>query len=302
MRRRFGAGRRLSLLMPAQTPVLNRVFLVAFGVFVGAILFSIAGTLLLTAFPQRAAVALGWIYQNLGLRLENLVMGPTWVYMALMPLLTFLLYLPALGLKRSVLFFLWASAIGAFAELAGTQTGFPFGHYEYSHLLGAKMFGHVPWFIPPSWYAMALLSYDLARRVTRSTAGVVALTAIFMVLWDVALDPAMTAGAHSGWSFWRYEAGGAFFGMPFVNWAGWLLTSAVIVYGFEKLLGGMDHQASWAPALWSVNVLFPIFICFAYGATLAGFLGLIAMAIPLVLIRRSGSPVLPRRAPAGHPA
>ena len=288
--------------MIARSPVLNRFFIVAFVGFVAAILFSVAGTLLLTAFPQRAAVALGWIYQNLGLRLEDLVMGPTWVYMALMPLLTFVLYLPALGLKRSVLFFVWASAIGAAAELMGTQTGFPFGHYEYTHLLGAQIAGHVPWFIPPSWYAMGLLSYDLARRVTRTTPGIVALTAVFMVLWDVALDPAMTAGAHSGWSFWSYDAGGIFFGMPFVNWAGWLLTSAVIALGFEKLLGGMDHEASWAPALWSVNVLFPVFICLAYGATLAGILGLVAMAIPLILIRRAGSTVLPRRAPARQPA
>lgn len=275
--------------------LLSRIFIIAFIGFILAILFSIAGTLLLSFAPERAGVALGWIYQTLGFTLVDLVKGPTWVYMALMPLLTFLLYLPVLGLRRSVMFFVWASAIGAGAELLGTQTGFPFGHYEYTSLLGAKIAGHVPWFIPPSWYAMALLSYDLARRVTQATGGVVALTAVFMVLWDVALDPAMTAGAHSGWSFWAYDGGGVFFGMPLVNWGGWLLTSAVIAWGFEKLLGGMDHAASWAPLLWSVNVLFPVFICFAYGAALAGVLGLLAMAIPLALIRQRGAPLWPSR-------
>jgi len=279
--------------MQVSSPRIHRLFLVAFAAFIAAILFSVAGTLLLTAAPQRAAVALGWIYQNFGLRLEDLVVGPTWAYMALMPLLTFLLYLGVLGWRRSILFFLWASAIGAAAELIGTQTGFPFGHYTYTHLLGPQIAGHVPWFIPPSWYAMALLSYDLARRITRNSAGVIGLTAVFMVLWDVALDPAMTAGAHSGWSFWAYAAGGVYFGMPFINWFGWLLTSAVIAFGFEKLLGGMDHAAPWAPLLWSVNVLFPVFICFAYGAALAGVLGLVAMAIPLVLIRTTGARIWP---------
>lgn len=283
--------------MESDQTFVNRLFVVAFAGFVAAILFSVAGTLLLNASPQRAAQALGWIYQNLGLRLEDLVKGPTWIYMILMPLLTFLLYLPILGIKRSVLFFLFASVIGAAAELLGTQTGFPFGHYTYTNLLGAQIAGHVPWLIPPSWYAMALLSYDLARRVTSSTAGIVMTTAIFMVLWDVALDPAMTAGAHSGWSFWWFEGGGIFFGMPLVNWAGWLGTSAVIAYGFEKWLGGMEGEASWAPLLWSVNVAFPVFILFAYGAALAGVLGLVAMAIPLILIRRHGSSVLPRRRP-----
>lgn len=285
--------------MPA---LLRRLFLVAFAGFVLSIAFSVAGTLLLSAAPVQAAQALGWIAANLGLSLLDMVKGSTWTYMALMPLLTFLLYLPALGARRSVLFFLWASAIGAAAELIGTQTGFPFGPYSYTELLGAKIAGHVPWFIPPSWYAMALLSYDLARRVRRRTWEVVGLTALFMVLWDVALDPAMTAGAHSGWTFWSYEGGGVYFGMPLVNWAGWLLTSAVIAWGFERLLGGMDHEADWAPALYAVNVLFPVFICFAYGAALAGFLGLVALAVPLALVRRAGSPLWPRRTPAVAPA
>lgn len=283
--------------MSASPLLIRRLFLIAFAGFVLSILFSVAGTLLLSAAPQQAAQALRWIAMNLGLGLVDLVKGSTWVYMALMPLLTFLLYLPVLGMKRSVLFFLWASVIGATAELVGTQTGFPFGHYAYTDLLGAQIAGHVPWFIPPSWYAMALLSYDLAGRLRLSMWGRIFTTAAFMVLWDVALDPAMTAGAHSGWTFWSYEGGGIFFGMPLVNWAGWLLTSAVIAWGFEKLLGGMDYAAEWAPALYAVNVLFPVFICFAYGAALAGVLGLLALAVPLVLVRRAGSPLWPRKPP-----
>jgi len=283
--------------------VTRRAFPFAFAGFVLSILFSVAGTLLLTFAPQQAARALTWIAVNLGVGLIDMVKGSTWTYMALMPALTFLLYLPALGLRRSVLFLLWASAIGAAAELVGTQTGFPFGAYTYTDLLGAKIAGHVPWFIPPSWYAMALLSYDLAKRLRLGLGGTVALTSVFMVLWDVALDPAMTAGAHSGWTFWSYAGGGVFFGMPLVNWAGWLLTSAVIAWGFERLLGGLDYAAEWAPMLYAVNVLFPVFICFAYGAALAGVLGLIALAIPLALVRRAGTPLLPRRvAPVSPPA
>ena len=274
----------------------ERVFAVALGIFVGSILFSVAGTLLLSFFPEQAAVALGWIAQNLGLGLVDLVKGSTWAYMALMPLLTFLLYLPVLGMRRSVLFLLWGSLVGAAAELLGTQTGFPFGAYAYSDLLGAKIAGHVPWFIPPSWYAMSLVSYDLAGRLQLSRWGQIGAAAVFMVLWDVALDPAMTAGAHSGWSFWAYPGGGVFFGMPLVNWLGWLVTSVVIMWGYDRLLGGLDHAARWAPLLYAVNVLFPVFICFAYGAALAGFLGLLALALVFVVVRHRGSQFLPEPA------
>ncbi|NNF57869.1 MAG: carotenoid biosynthesis protein [Rhodothermaceae bacterium] len=275
--------------MPAVSdvaPPSRRVFQVAFAVFVGSILFSVAGTLLLNAAPRQAAVALGWIATHTGLSLNDLIKGSTWVYMALLPVLTFVLYLPALGWRRSVLFFLWGSVIGATAELVGTQTGFPFGAYAYGDLLGAKILGHVPWFIPPSWYAMALVCYDLARRFRLPTWGTLATGAVLMVLWDVALDPAMS----TAFPFWTYEASGAYFGMPLVNWAGWLLTSAVIVWGFDRLLGGLDTEAKGAPLLYAANVLFPVFICLAYGVPLAGLIGLVALAVPFVALRWRGTP------------
>ena len=283
---------------PTTPPLLDRAFAIAFGVFVGSILFSVAGTLLLSFFPAEAAVALGWIAQNLGVGLIDMVKGSTWAYMALMPLLTLLLYLPALGARRSLLFLLWGNALGATAELVGTQTGFPFGAYVYSDLLGAKIAGHVPWFIPPSWYAMSLLSYDLAGRLGIGRWARVVTAAVFMVLWDVALDPAMTAGAHSGWSFWSYPGGGVFFGMPLVNWVGWLGTSLVIMWGYDRLLGGLRYAPRWAPTLYAVNVLFPVFICFAYGAALAGVLGLVALAVVLGLVRLRGGQPQVNRPPA----
>lgn len=273
------------LAAPSRTH--SRLFGVAFALFIASILFSVAGTLLLNLFPTHAAVALGWIAQNLGFGLTDMIKGSTWLYMALLPLLTFVLYLPSLGWRKSVLFLVWGSVIGAAAELMGTQTGFPFGAYAYGDLLGAKILGHVPWFIPPSWYAMSVVSYDLARRVRLPLWGTITLGAFFMVLWDVALDPAMS----TAFPFWTYEATGLYFGMPFVNWVGWMATSLVIVAGYATFLGGLHHEAKWASALYAANVLFPVFICLAYGVPWAGIAGLAALAVPFILIRlRQGSP------------
>ncbi|MDX1420033.1 MAG: bisanhydrobacterioruberin hydratase CruF [Rubricoccaceae bacterium] len=269
-------------LASAAPPPTRVAFRVAFGLFLLSILFSVAGSLLLSAAPAQAAAALGWIYEQTGLTMNELIKGSTWLYMVLLPVLTFLLYLPHLGLRRSLLFFGWGCAIGAAAELVGTQTGFPFGAYAYGDLLGAKILGHVPWLIPPSWYAMSVVAYDLARRLTRGAWGAVLGGATLMVLWDVALDPAMSRA----FPFWTFGAEGAYFGMPLVNWVGWFGTSAVIVWGYDRLLGGLDAEADGATALYVANVLFPVFICLAYGVVWAGVLGLVALALPLALLRR----------------
>ncbi len=264
----------------------RRVFLAAFVVFLGAIVFSLAGSALMGFAPAQAGRALGWIAEHLGPTYDQLVQGPTWIYMSILPLLSLTLYWRELGPARSFGFLVWGSVVGATAELVGTTTGFPFGHYSYGDMFGAKILGHVPYFIPPSWYALSIVSLDLARRMRLSLAGRVAMTAVFMVLWDVALDPAM----NRAFPFWNYRADGVYFGMPLVNWGGWLLTSAVIAAGYETFLRGLQPQPDpfvqrWGPRLYAANVLFPSAICLFFGAPWAGLFGVAALAAALLLVR-----------------
>ena len=169
----------------------RRVFHVTFGLFVATIVFAILGTLSLFIGPVRDFFLPYY---------ETLVAAPTWTYMALLPVVSLALYWDDLGVRRSLLFLLAASVIGASSELLGTNTGIPFGEYHYTNRLGAKILGDVPYFIPTSWYALGVLSYDLAGRLTPAASrfgGKVARalgTALFMIVWDVSLDPAMNQG------------------------------------------------------------------------------------------------------------
>ncbi|MDT0633287.1 carotenoid biosynthesis protein [Rubrivirga sp. S365] len=280
----------------------HRVFLIALALFAGSVVFSLAGATLLNFFPGPAASALGVIADVTGLTLQDLIKIPTWVNMAMLPVLAFALYLPELGWGRSLAFLAVGCVVGAAAELIGTQTGFPFGPYSYGDFLGAKIAGHVPWLIPPSWYAISIVSLDLGRRLGLGRAGRVGAVALFMVLWDVALDPAM----NHAFPFWKYDVGGVFFGMPLVNWAGWALTSAVIAVGYEAL-GGLraapgPFEAVWAPRFYAVNSLFSVGVCFAYKAPAAGLAGLVGLAIALgvLWLRRDAAP--PVSGPAGSRA
>ena len=213
----------------------RRVFHLVLGLFVATIAFAILGTLSLFIAPVRDFFLPYY---------ATLVAAPTWTYMALLPVLSLALYWDQLGVRRSLLFLLAASVIGAGAELLGTNFGVPFGAYHYTDRLGAKILGDVPYFIPTSWYALGVLSYDLAGRLGGNRWARALGTALFMVVWDVSLDPAMNQGGGT-FVFWTYPNGGAFFGMPSVNWVGWAVTSAVISLASRRAgrAGAGRHRA-----------------------------------------------------------
>lgn len=256
----------------------RRAFHLVLGLFVSTIAFAILGTLSLFIGPVRDFFLPYY---------ATLVAMPTWTYMALLPVLTLTLYWDQLGVRRSLLFLLAASVIGAGAELLGTNFGIPFGAYSYTDRLGAKILGDVPYFIPTSWYALGVLSYDLAGRIGRGPVARALGTALLMIVWDVSLDPAMNQGGGT-FVFWTYPGGGPFFGMPWVNWVGWGVTSMVISFALDALGGlrpaGTELTARWAPIVYGLNVFFPISICFLYGLPLAGVIGAVTLAVVLAAV------------------
>jgi putative membrane protein len=120
------------------------------------------------------------------------------------------------------------------SELLGTSTGFPFGHYSYLSGLGYKIAGLVPFTIPLSWFYLGLVSYLIARAgldVDQKPsllrhASAIGLGALILTCWDFVLDPAMSQTALP---FWYWQQPGAFFGMPYQNFAGWTGTGALFM-------------------------------------------------------------------------
>jgi putative membrane protein len=246
-----------------------------FACFAAAVAFSLGGMAALRVAPGIGAAV--------GPLLPQLMAWPTWVYVVTLPLAVFAAFLPALGWRRSVAVAVFATAVGAAAELLGTTTGFPFGAYAYSDFLGAKIAGRVPYAIPPSWYAASLLAFALATRLGARGARRVVAAAAYLVLWDVALDPAMSAG----FPVWLWQDTGPFYGMPWVNWAGWFGTGLVIMAGLELLLRGRATDAGpWTARIWLVNGAFAVGICAVAGLELAVLVGSAAIAAPLVLQHR----------------
>src|SRR5215203_275467 len=115
--------------------------------------------------------------------------------------------------------------LGAYAillEASAILTGFPYGHFGYSDLLGYRIFGLVPWTVAFAWTPLILGAYAVAANLFVNRHARVFATAVIVTLFDVVLDPgAVLLG------FWEYEGGGWFYGVPASNFAGWLVSGLI---------------------------------------------------------------------------
>lgn len=183
------------------------------------------------------------------------------------------------------------------SEFIGTGYGVPFGGYEYTSLLGFKLGGRVPAVIPLSWFLMALPAWVLARaifpekarRPARLFTGAYLLTA-----WDLALDPAMSFLT----PYWVWEDSGPFYGMPWLNLAGWMGTGVVLMVILEWL--GVERWASelplgWVTAYYGLILLMPMGMVIAAGLWWAVAATVVALLIPWGIhrgLRGPGAPSL----------
>ena len=144
----------------------------------------------------------------------------------------------AVGVRRTLLFFVAATVISAAAELTGTKTGWPFGGYEYTSFLGPKLLGRVPIAVPLSWFYMGFASFVLAdaivvacarRAPIARTLWSIVLGTWLLVRWDLVLDPSMAAPNMQYIHFWVWHETGPYFGMPLRNLAGWFGTGLLFI-------------------------------------------------------------------------
>src|SRR5216684_1046291 len=135
------------------------------------------------------------------------------------PLLFALIHGASLLGRRAILtFFLLFLVVGNLVENLGVTTGFPFGHYYFTEVMGPKLF-HVPILLGLAYLGMGYLSWTLASLILvvrqAPLTGLRLLTlplvaSFIMVAWDLSTDPVWSTIVHS----WIWLQGGAYFGVP----------------------------------------------------------------------------------------
>lgn len=111
-------------------------------------------------------------------------------------------------------------------EGLGVLTGLPYGHFAYLQTLEPMLFDLVPLSLPLLWLPIVLSGYVLAVHWARGRGrfAVFALATGLIVLQDLILDPGAVA-----LGFWAWDEPGGYYGVPGINFAGWVLSSAVAV-------------------------------------------------------------------------
>lgn len=199
-----------------------------------------------------------------------------------------------LGLWHCLTFMLPAILLSLGSELLGTSTGFPFGHYRYLNGLGYKIGGLVPFTIPLSWFYLGFSAYIIARAAlaTREMpnwlryAGSIFFGALLLTSWDFVLDPAMS---QTKYPFWIWEQPGAFFGMPYQNFAGWMGTGIVFMSVASLLwrvkpLQVPNKDLGLPLVIYLSNFAFATVVSLSFGIYIPVLLGLVLGVFPAIVL------------------
>ena len=216
------------------------------------------------------------------------------VYMLLATAAVALYAYRTLGVWHWLSFMLPAILLSLGSELLGTSTGFPFGEYRYLSGLGYKIAGLVPFTIPLSWFYLGFSAYIIAlaglKKLDISNwlrqLGAIVCGSLCLTSWDFVLDPAMSQAPIP---FWVWDRPGAFFGMPYQNFAGWMgtgiifMTVAACLWQVKPFTLPNDNL-KLPLAIYLANFAFATILSLAAGFYIPVLLGIVLGILPLMLL------------------
>lgn len=150
--------------------------------------------------------------------------------------------------------------VGAAIESLSLRTGFPFGHYYFTNVMGPRVRG-LPALLVLAYLGIGYCSWVLAVLILRvrekpmrasRRVAVPALAACIMLAWDLSME--------ADWSTvdkaWIWRDGGLCFGVPISNFLGWYLTAYLFFQIFALYCSRCDLVPTGTPMrYWRMPVL-----------------------------------------------
>lgn len=132
---------------------------------------------------------------------------------------------------------------GMALEWIGVHSGWPFGEYEYTSLLGALIYG-VPWTLGFAWIGVVAGGVLLSSSAKHASAHTSALSnkgsyllvrACKVGIWIIVLDLVLDPVAHAR-EFWHWEQTGGFYGVPWSNFVAWFVVGGLLSMVLPRLI------------------------------------------------------------------
>jgi uncharacterized membrane protein len=140
------------------------------------------------------------------------------------------------GVRGMSAFTAFCLGAGALCESISLRTGFPFGHYVFTDVMGPKMFG-LPVLLVLAYLGIGYCSWVLALLTlgyrNKPVAGMGVLTlpllaSLIMLAWDVSMEAIWSTIDRA----WVWRDGGSFYGVPISNFLGWYFTACLFYQAF----------------------------------------------------------------------
>jgi uncharacterized membrane protein len=160
-----------------------------------------------------------------------------------------------MGRRRTLVFLISTWVIAYLSEFSSTRTGFPYGFYHYTGSThGVELFiFEVPFMDSLSYTFLLFASFSMALFTIsplyvrglnvqtldtfeiRGSKRVLFLTALYMMMIDVVIDPVALQGEK--WflgKIYYYDYAGYYFGVPLSNALGWGLVGLVGTFAYQQ--------------------------------------------------------------------
>jgi len=222
-----------------------------------------------------------------------------------------------LGWRKTIYFTLAGYFISFLSEFSSINTGFPYGWYYYIEATKNMelWIAGVPFFDSLSYVFLAYCSYSTALLVvspvktwrwdfvtleTRSihkSFSVLLLGSLFQAFLDIVIDPVALQGHR--WFLGRiygYREAGYHFGVPFSNYAGWWLVSAVMIFALQRIDFRLDKRgekpagvrsfpfrALFGPLLYLSVLIFNLAVTLIIGENLMAMTGIFIFTLPVAI-------------------
>ncbi len=153
-------------------------------------------------------------------------LGNLWIvsvfFIVLLALPAFYGLILFLGMRRGIFTIILLSIFAIVFETFAIKTGFPYGNFNYTDLIGPKLFNIVPFSIAFAWTPLVIGCLALSSKLGVKRIHQIILSGFLLMLVDMVLDPGAVA-----LNFWVWELQDFFYKVPLSNFIGWFISGVI---------------------------------------------------------------------------